>query len=89
MPFKIVPFHSNAPLPLPFPLLEALFKGCLWYHLQIICCISDDVIHCSKYFFFKGNFEFREEKNVGRGGAGCGRVGIGCFAKNCLIDDAV
>jgi hypothetical protein len=34
--FKIVPLHSNAPLPQTFPLLEALFEGCLWYRLQVI-----------------------------------------------------
>jgi hypothetical protein len=54
--------HSNAPLPPPFLLLEALFEGCLWYHLQVIRCISDIVFHCLKSSSFNGNFEFREYK---------------------------
>jgi hypothetical protein len=56
IPMKIVHWHSNAPLPLPCPLLEALFRGCL---CQVVCHMNDDVFHCLKSFF-KGNFEFRE-----------------------------
>jgi hypothetical protein len=60
IPFKLVALCSNAPLPLPFPPLEALLEGCLWYHLQVVHRITDDVFHCLKYSSFKGNFEFRE-----------------------------
>jgi hypothetical protein len=47
--FKTVPL-GNAPLLPPFMLLEAMFKGCLRYHLQVLCHISDDVFHCLKSY---------------------------------------
>jgi hypothetical protein len=85
--------HSNAPLPPPFLLLEALFKWLLWYHLQVIHHIRDDVFRCLKPSSFKGKFEFREQKKSqgDRSGEkkGCGRVGIECFTKNRLTDTAV
>jgi hypothetical protein len=66
IPFKIVPLRSGTPL----PLLEALFEECLWYHLHVIHCISDDVLNCLKSSSFKGNFEFGELKKKSRTGRG-------------------
>jgi hypothetical protein len=50
IPFRIFPLCSNASLPLPLPLLEALFEGCLWYRFQVICGIVDDVFHSLESF---------------------------------------
>lgn len=91
-PLQNSPLCNNVPLLPPLPLLEALFPRCLWYCLQVICCISDEVFYCLKYTSFKGNFEFREFKKVRRGlvkRRGCEMVGIECFAKNCVIVSTV
>jgi hypothetical protein len=64
IPVKIVPLYINARLPLPFPLLEALLQGCLWYCLQVIHHISEHGINCLKSSIM-GNIEFREHKKSG------------------------
>jgi hypothetical protein len=63
----MLPLCSNALLPPPFPILEALFKGSLWYYPQAIHRINHYIFHYLKSSSFKGNFEFREQERVRRG----------------------
>jgi hypothetical protein len=60
-PLQNSPLHSNASLPPSFPLLDALFEGCLWYRLQVIRCISD-VFHCLKSSSFNGILSYNRTR---------------------------
>jgi hypothetical protein len=86
-PFKAIPLHGDAPLPLPSPLLAALFEGYLLYHSQaIIRRIFEDAQHCFKSSSFKGYFYIRKQKKVGREQVrrtgGLGMKGTERFAKD-------
>jgi len=53
----IYPLSSNfldqeCIVPIAFPLLEALFKGCLLNHCQLICHICDDFLYCLNSSFY-------------------------------------
>jgi hypothetical protein len=49
IPLKIISFSNTALLPLPFPLLEVLFRWCSLNHSQFICCICNDVLYNLKH----------------------------------------
>jgi len=66
IPFKVISLSSNAPFPLPFPLLEALFEGCLWNHSHFICCIRNDVLYRVTSFSFRTTFNLENRKKVWR-----------------------
>lgn len=44
IPLKIISLSSNTQLQPLFPLLEALFEGCLLSCSEFICCIHNDVL---------------------------------------------
>jgi hypothetical protein len=62
--FKVLPFGSYAPMPVPSPPFKTILKLVLWNDLQTCHCISPDVINAIKMPSFQYLLYLREQKKV-------------------------
>jgi len=87
--FKVLPFGSYAPIPVPSPPYKTILEQVLWNGLQSCRCITPGVINVIKMPSFQYFLYLREQKKVNgaRSGeqAGCSNTVICLVAKNSSL----